>query len=57
MIQFGLINEPTTFHYAMTQVFWKHLRKYILVFFNDILIYNKMWEEHLIHLENVLKIL
>jgi hypothetical protein len=33
------------------------LRKYILVFFNDILIYSKTWDEHLAHLEAVLDIM
>jgi hypothetical protein len=30
------------------------LRKYLLVFFDNILIYNKTWDEHLAHLEKVL---
>jgi hypothetical protein len=30
------------------------LRKYLLVFFDDILMYNKTWDEHLAHLEEVL---
>jgi hypothetical protein len=29
----------------------------VLVFFDDILIYNRTWEEHLQHLEEVLRIL
>ena len=29
----------------------------MLVFFDDILIYNRTWEEHLQHLEEVLRIL
>lgn len=29
----------------------------MLVFFDEILIYNRMWEEHLQHLETVLHIL
>ena len=33
------------------------MRKYILVFFDDILIYNKTWDEHLAHLEMVLDIM
>jgi hypothetical protein len=33
------------------------LWKYLLVFFDDILIYNKTWDEHLAHLEEVLNIM
>jgi len=33
------------------------LRKFLLVFFDDILIYSKTWEEHLRHLDEVLGIL
>lgn len=33
------------------------MHKYVLVFFDDILVYNRTWEEHLQHLEEVSKIL
>lgn len=41
----------------MNELFHSYLRKFVLVFFDDILIYNKMWKEHLKHLEEVLSIL
>ena len=41
----------------MNHTFRAQLHKYLLVFFDDILIYNKTWEEHLKHLDEVLKIL
>ena len=41
----------------MNKVFNKQLRKYVLVFFDDILIYSMTWEEHLQHLEEVLTML
>ena len=33
--------------------FRPYLRKFILVFFDDILVYNKNWEDHLSHLQAV----
>ena len=54
---FGLINSSTTFQSCMHHTFKVQLRKYLLVFFDDILIYSKIWEEHLKHLDEVLEIL
>lgn len=34
-----------------------YLRKFVLVFFNDILIYGKDKHEHVVHLEEVLRLL
>lgn len=33
------------------------LRKFALVFFDDILVYSKTWEDHLYHLTQVLQLL
>ena len=41
----------------MNRIFNKQLCKYLLLFFDDILIYNKTWEEHLKHLNEVLGIM
>ena len=54
---FGLTNAPSTLQSCMNHTFRAQLRKYLLVFFDDILIYNKTWEEHLKHLDEVLSIL
>jgi hypothetical protein len=53
---FGLTNALATFQSCMNHIFRGKLRKYLLVFFDDILIYNRMWDEHLAHLEEVLGI-
>jgi hypothetical protein len=41
----------------MNHVFNKQLRKFLLVFFDDILIYSRTWEDHLKYLDKVLGIL
>lgn len=54
---FRLMNAPATFQSCMNHIFNKQLCKYLLVFFNDILIYGKTLEEHLKHLNEVLGIM
>lgn len=51
------INALATFQSCMNHVFNKQLWKFVLVFFDDILIYSRTWEEHLQHLDEVLEIL
>jgi hypothetical protein len=57
VMPFGLTNAPTTFQSCMNHIFRGQLRKYLLVIFDDILIYNKTWDEHLAHLGEVLDIM
>lgn len=57
VMPFGLCNAPATFQSLMNQIFREYLRKSVLVFFYDILVYSLSWTLHLQHLESVLKIL
>jgi hypothetical protein len=41
----------------MNHIFKDQLRKSVLVFFDDIFVYNKTWQEHLRHLDAVLSIM
>jgi hypothetical protein len=57
VVAFGLSRAPATFQGAMNCTLKPCLRRCAIVFFDDILIYSKSFEEHIDHIRLVLTLL
>jgi hypothetical protein len=57
VIPFGLCNAPSTLQSLMNHVFCPFLHHFVLVFFDDILIYSKTWPSLISHVNKVLHLL
>ena len=54
VLPFGLTSAPATFQRLMDNMVSDLLGHKVMVYLDDIVVYNKTWEEHLATLDNVL---
>lgn len=57
VMAFGLTGAPHTFQGTMNTTLAPLFRKYVIVFFDDILIYSSSYDEHLQHIRQILELL
>ena len=57
VMPYGVIGGPATFQHDINSVLATILRKFVVVFIDDVLIYSKTWSEHIDHIRQVFALL
>jgi hypothetical protein len=57
VMPFSLTNASATFQSLMNELLQAYIRRFVLVFFDDILIYSSTWAEHLQHVKMVFQLM
>ena len=52
---FGLVNAPATFQRIMSNLFREEIFKFMVCYLDDVVVYSKTYEEHVEHVEIILK--
>lgn len=53
LYRLGCVIRPSSFQANMNMIFQPHLRKFVIAFFDDILVYSSTMDDHISHLELV----
>ena len=57
VIPFGIYNAPSTFQNLLNTILRPYIHYFVLVFFDDILIFSKTWDAYVQHVDKLLQLL